>query len=251
MESGEWEPVKSPINAAPASADQAKAARPGKNIIVLNEYPIAYVRNPKVANSSIKLALARLAAGSDPDKKMRGTTKDLYWRKNKRAAMVGLHQFRKDYKGYFCFSFVRNPFDRLVACYNNKVVENTRVSTAMGTAGIRLGMPFADFVDIVCATPDPDSDVHLRSQAFIMVDSKDRVFPDFIGYLERIKADWERLNAILTERGAPSLGALPTQNVRRGGKSDLATYYTSQAMREKVFERYRDDFRHFYPDVKP
>ena len=230
-----------------------KATNPNKikkNIIVLKEHNIAYVRIPKVANSSIKFVLAHRMLDVPEDKPIKGTTKDAYWRKAEKADLVGYQDFRKHYKDFFCFSFVRNPFDRLMACYNNKIIENPSLTGAMEEMGLTLGMPFEEFVNIVAKTPDGKSDVHLRSQAGMLARRDDSIFPQFIGYLEKMGEDWARLKDVMTERGLKPFGDLPSINVRRSDKKDdVKTFYTDE-LREKVFKRYERDFRLFYPDIK-
>jgi hypothetical protein len=78
----------------------------------------------------------------------------------------------------------------------------------------------------------------------------DSIFPQFIGYLEKMGEDWARLKDVMTERGLKPFGDLPSINVRRSDKKDdVKTFYTDE-LREKVYKRYERDFRLFYPDIK-
>jgi extradiol dioxygenase family protein len=188
--------------------------------------------------------------GLGEDVPIYGTTKDSYWREKQKCDLIGPAEFQRDYPGFFCFSFVRNPFDRLLACYNNKIIENDFLSSSMEEMGLELKMPFDRFVDIVAETPDAKADVHLRSQAAMLTDKDGKPFPHFVGYLEKIGEDWKALAAEMTERGIEPFGGLPSKNVRRTGeKADIKTFYNEEN-RQKAFERYRSDFELFYPDVK-
>ena len=69
---------------------------------------------------------------------------------------------------HFSFSFVRNPFDRLVSAYNNKILELDEVPGPMQKMGLTHAMPFNDFLDVVADTSDEALDVHLLPQSSIL-----------------------------------------------------------------------------------
>jgi hypothetical protein len=53
------------------------------------------------------------------------TTADSLWRKGThgQTSMIDAAAALERRSSHFCFSFVRNPFDRLVSAYNNKLVD--------------------------------------------------------------------------------------------------------------------------------
>ncbi|MCF3640569.1 sulfotransferase family protein [Rhizobium sp. TRM95111] len=221
-----------------------------QSIIVLKDHNLAYVRVPKAANSSIKQALASLMVPDIDEKTLRGTTKDDFWKKHPGSDIVMLRDFRKTYPRFFCFTFVRNPYDRLVSCYQNKLQENENASQNMKRMGIEHGMPFDLFVRKVAATPDRRVDVHLRSQAGMLLDWRGRVVADYVGRVETIGDDWQALNTMLCARGMPVLRDLGLVNASRSERSELGQLYTPE-LRSLVHGRYRRDFALFYPEVEP
>ena len=91
---------------------------------------------PKVANSSIKATLCKLL-NQQPNGGIK-TTADRFWRENTHGEtqLVTPQQARRLRSSHFSFSFVRNPFDRLVAAYNNKILEIDDVPLPMKKMGL-------------------------------------------------------------------------------------------------------------------
>ncbi len=127
---------------------------------------LAYVNNPKVACSTIKLTLQR-AQLNDPDYEpaksvhKHGGSPLLTW---------------PDLKGYggaealegrFVFSFVRNPYARLRSAYLNKIVQPQKRGQHRENAGFRRNQlpQFRDFVLAVCEQAPAEQDPHWRPQA--------------------------------------------------------------------------------------
>ena len=112
------------------------------HFIHIKHLNLLYGRVPKVANTSIKAVLCRLL----PQKPNRGikTTSDRFWRDytHQQTELLSPGQARKLRSTHFSFSFVRNPFDRLVAAYNNKVIEIEAPPLPMQRMGISHGMAF-------------------------------------------------------------------------------------------------------------
>jgi dermatan 4-sulfotransferase 1 len=148
---------------------------------------------------------------------------------------------------HFCFSFVRNPFDRLVSAYNNKLIENDTLSTAMQRMGLERHMPFRRFLEVVVATADADLDVHLLPQSSILCIDGVPV-PGFIGQMEAMADHWQLLRRRMRQAGLPALGKLPSKNVRRAGESDLTDHFSDENLISLARERYREDVELFYGD---
>jgi dermatan 4-sulfotransferase 1 len=219
----------------------------GEHFILFTRLPLIYGRVPKVANSSVKAALSRLL--DQPPEEGYRTTADALWRKGTHGetTMVDGAAALERRSSHFCFSFVRNPFDRLVSAYNNKLIENHHLSTAMERMGLRLGMPFQGFLEVVAATADPDLDVHLLPQSSILCSGGVPV-PGFIGQMEAMADHWQLLRRRMRQAGLPALGKLPSKNVRRGGDTDLSGYFSNDSLIELALQRYHDDVRLFYGD---
>ncbi len=217
------------------------------HFIVIPEMHVAFGRVPKVANSSIKSALAR-HLGLKPVGDLR-PTRDRYWIEaaGDRARMVGATEMQAIRDGLFVFIFVRNPFDRLVSCYFNKCVEFRSFPEPFARLGFRPHMPFDDFVARVANIDDARADTHFQSQASMLAADTAAV-ADFVGRFETLDTDWARLNDILHDRFGYRLQPLEKRNVHRSGTDDLGGYYARPETVALVRERYAEDFQLFYPD---
>ena len=160
--------------------------------------------------------------------------------------MVSPHHARMRRGTHFCFSFVRNPFDRLVSAYNNKLIELKEIPGPMKAMGLSHSMPFSSFLEVVASTDDEKLDVHLLPQSKILC-LNGQLIPSFIGRLETIDEDWSSLQKRLRRERLPNLGELPEKNIRRATDTqDLSHYFEDPGFVRIVCERYRDDIERFY-----
>lgn len=221
-----------------------------EHYILFQRIPLIYARVPKVANSSVKAALTRLLE-QPPEERYR-TTADAMWRKGTHGetTMVDALAARQRRSSHFIFSFVRNPFDRLASAYNNKIVENSQLSTAMQRMGLQSKMSFGDFLERVAATSDEHMDVHLLPQTSILC-LEGSLVPRFIGKMESMDEHWQILRKRMRQAGLPPLGKLPAKNVRRDGDSDLTKYFSNRQAIDMVLSRYSGDIKLFYGDQDP
>ena len=229
-----------PLNATPLNATLEE------HYILFQRIPLIYARVPKVANSSVKAALTRLL--EQPPEEGYRTTADAMWRKGTHGetTMVDALAARQRRSSHFIFSFVRNPFDRLVSAYNNKLVENDHLSTAMQRMGLERHMSFERFLQVVADTADEDLDVHLLPQSAILC--LDGVpIPRFIGHMEQMGDHWQLLRKRMRQAGLPALGKLPSKNVRRGSSDDVHHYFNQPRLIDIAYSRYQQDVDTFYP----
>lgn len=93
---------------------------------------------------------------------------------------------------YFKFMFVRNPWDRVVSCWNDR-----RYSKGKREGSIESTFTFDQYVDHLWEETNNElqGDVgvhgnpHVRSQSSMVRDIK----LDFVGKLENFKADWQKV----------------------------------------------------------
>jgi hypothetical protein len=217
-----------------------------EHYILFQRLPLIYARVPKVANSSVKAALTRLL--EQPPEEGYRTTADAMWRKGTHGetTMVDALAARQRRSSHFIFSFVRNPFDRLVSAYNNKLVENDHLSTAMQRMGLERHMPFERFLQVVADTADADLDVHLLPQSAILC-LDGAPIPRFIGHMEQMGDHWQLLRKRMRQAGLPALGKLPSKNVRRGSSDDVHHYFDQKKLIDIAYSRYQQDVDTFYP----
>ena len=218
-----------------------------RHFILFRDIPLMYGRVPKVANSSIKASLCKLLS-QKPDGGIK-TTADRFWRKNthEETKLITTEQARRLRATHFSFSFVRNPFDRLVAAYNNKIMEIDDVPSPMKQMGLYHAMPFKEFIDLVCKADPSDMDNHIRPQAEIIITNK-KLVPKFVGRMEHIDDHWKRLRKRMQLEGMPILGPLPQKNIRRDNRKDIRYYFDTSALIDQVLERYALDIKRFYGD---
>ena len=209
---------------------------------------LLYGRVPKAANSSIKAALCRLLRERPP--KGTKTTSDKFWQHetNNETELITLRKARKYRHSHFSFSFVRNPFDRLIAAYNNKVIEIEQPPLPMQHMGIHHNMSFESFLDVLIDTPIQRYDVHVLPQSHLLCLGR-QVIPKFVGRVEQIDEHWDILRNILLREGINVMESLPQKNVRRSEKNCLNEYFHNDSLISKALKLYGDDVNLFYNDT--
>ena len=214
----------------------------------MKQCKLLYGRVPKAANSSIKAALCRLLSERPP--KGTKTTSDKFWQHetNNETELITLRKARKYRRSHFSFSFVRNPFDRLIAAYNNKVIEIEEPPLPMQHMGIHHDMSFESFLDVLIDTPIHRYDVHVLPQSHLLCLGR-QVIPKFVGRVEQIDEHWSILRDILLRQGIDVMESLPQKNVRRSEKSGLQMYFHNDALIDKALRIYGDDVNLSYNDT--
>jgi len=133
-------------------------------------------------------------------------------------------------KGYFSFSFVRNPWARMVSVYNNidgNLVRESRQE------GLELeGLSFNEFVVKTKDLIHP----HLRPQCDFICGNDGELQIDFLGRFERLEEDFAEICARLSAQVN-----LPWHNQATDkSESDYRAYYCAQT-KEIIESRYRRD----------
>jgi hypothetical protein len=212
--------------------------------ILLKPYSAVYIEIPKVACTRFKVAFAQLLGisleqtGGDPHPVC-------YPSLDPPATPTG-----SLYPGWFSFAFVRNPWDRLVSCYRDKirgeVAGFTYFTSRPGVADCLArfdafvpGMSFDDFVGAVASIPDEEADAHFRSQYTFVTNDAGDIGVDFVGRYERLLADFGLVQRMI---GLPPIKLPRLQAARYPVR--YADYY-SQRARRAVAERFARDIELF------
>ena len=226
------------------AALERRQSREGQ-IVALHKFRVLYFAVPKVANSSIKSICVDLLGIDVPD----GTWKPSLFNTRKfdhlydrRAVLISLAEAQK-LSGYWKFAFVRNPWDRLVSCFHEKLAGDHPAAKAF-TATMRrkgvltdLQVSFPDFVRGIAEVPDPLADRHIRSQHCFLAGEDGKLLVDYVGRFERLALDFQLVGRRLgVDIELPHLL-----------KSDRRPYkeYYSNELRTLVGERYRRDIELF------
>ncbi|MEF9972474.1 MAG: sulfotransferase family 2 domain-containing protein [Clostridia bacterium] len=209
---------------------------PGKKLV--------YVVNCKVASSSLKANVQDLGPIDNYQQVWAMGKGELY------PSDVNID----DYPGYYFFSFVRNPFRRLVSCYENKFHTDVELS---GKPGRRLYQDdlyfdqylmgyvardkgFKAFAKKVSKIPDKWADRHFISQAFLLHDASGRDICQFVGKMEDLPDAYEPI------RQKYGMAELPhyNQTTVKTESGKWMDYYDLESY-AWIYNRYQADIEQF------
>ncbi|MGV7222633.1 MAG: sulfotransferase family protein [Nitrospinales bacterium] len=208
-------------------------------MIASDKHKLIYIYLPKVACSSIKKSifpLFNIDGKTDPHD-------------------AGLHtkptwDILTD-KEYFTFAFVRNPWDRLVSFYRDKI---TGVYSTDGVnfykqyygAQFRHGMTFKELATLICTIPDCISELHFRSQYCSLVHNG-KLLPNFLGRYENLQEDFDTIceTTGLSLKLPHMFNDTPKDELKTPWeKTDYRTFYTKD-LAELVGKRFSKDIDYF------
>jgi hypothetical protein len=143
------------------------------------------------------------------------------------------HYPTRVYKEYFKFAFVRNPWDRLVSCWQNKVVGENYFR--FSDDRLLAMQTFRNFVDFVGNQNIEQCDHHIRLQQKLI----DLNSVDFIGRFENFNADLEKVIKIIGIKSTTI-----NHSNRSANRFDYREYYDAH-LKEKVAGIYHKDINIF------
>jgi Sulfotransferase family len=230
---------------------------PNSFIDVLPSYRLIYVWVPKSASNTIKQFLSALETGAPPPPEL------LFNRRCsgiKSPTQVGISTFHRlaNSAATLRFSFVRNPYARLVSAWADKYRDKPLIAGDLFTDKYReyrasIGRPlpdrpnetmsFAQFVEFAIATADRHVDVHWQLQNEFLAMPGFKL--DFIGKVETFRDDFSR---VLDHVGAgDKLREVVAVPLHRSQHRPWQDYYT-KSLADRVHRAYESDFDAFgYP----
>jgi hypothetical protein len=140
----------------------------------------------------------------------------------------------------FTLAFVRNPYDRLLSVWRNKIAppepnENTRALYDRHP-GLYATMPFNAFIDWLSENyPKGHINKHWAPQSDFLSDGS-RLVADFIGRVENLEDDLRTVASVTGDLG-------PTLQRNVSAKTDnLSGAGITPRTRQAIYSLYREDF---------
>lgn len=194
------------------------------HFILDREKKLVYLNNPKVACTSIK-------------KSMFGDLSDIHIY----VMQYIVFKLNSEMDDYYKFTFVRNPYERLVSYYEDKCVlhsDDTCIS-CYPLNFLLLNKEFNQFIKNLCLIPNRLMETHFARQYELLYDKKGKCMVDFVGKIENIREEYEPIRLRF------DLLPLPHSNrVSSLTGKNWMDYYTPLTA-TLVYWKYRKDFKTF------
>jgi hypothetical protein len=208
-----------------------------------------YFETPKVACTSIKKTLQIIESGGDTS----AISDNVHDRQQSPLGnLFGSDRLLDDYlsdTSCFKFTFVRNPFTRVLSAYLDKFVQNqwekTQRAPLLGLAP-DSDISFYDFLVAISKQDISEMDVHWCPQHILL--GAPHIQLDFIGHLESFSTDFstvlEELQRRSTHQNAELFKEVDGQPHKTSSNSRLKEYYDQRCI-ELVLELYDKDFSYY------
>jgi len=203
---------------------------------------------PKSASSTLHLlllyaeGLVEREALQDDDYPVYGQLQKLGYPHYK----VRYHVRRREKQNFFRFSFVRNPWDRLVSCYMEKIINpnpNVKFINSMKKAypGHNFqDMDFVDFVHFVYRLPKRQMEPHFLPQHWFFRPSA----MDLVGRVENFSEDLQKLASHLSPAAREKIAGMEIPRLKKSEHLHYTQYYNDET-RRLVGKKYAQDIRLF------
>lgn len=137
-------------------------------------------------------------------------------------------------KEYLTFSFIRNPFSRILSVYSYRISGGNKSGKDWKLAS-ELPLTFNDFIFQI----EQFNDSHYKPLSYWLENQLIQL--DFIGRFENLAQDFEKLCSHL----AITTPVLP--HIRKSQHLHWKKYYNRE-MKKKMLDVFYDDFKSYYPE---
>lgn len=210
---------------------------------VSHGHACVFVHIPKTAGSSIEHALGMHGSietiGLEPYLDQRKNEETLFGAgaQHYTAAQIEQAVGSATFASYFKFSFVRNPWDRMVSAASWAA---TRSGQPNWHRGIELDRDAFDATveqQLALRADGRELDLHFREQSPFLWDADGRALVDYVGRFETLDTDWR---AVCTALGID----VPLERRMRSRHGCYRDYYSAES-RRRVGELYAEDCERF------
>lgn len=139
------------------------------------------------------------------------------------------------YPKHFSFTFVRNPYARLISAWTDKVINAAPGGGLKAVPSPERLRDFDEFVDWLMDQDPAAINIHFRPQSLLLPAKI-----DFIGRTETLAHD---LRAVLSRIGLQADRKIPRKNA--SGPSPLSMRDVNPRTRDRIDRLYRSDFERF------
>jgi hypothetical protein len=230
---------------------------PDKLVNVLPHHKLIYVAVPKAASTRIRRTLARIEGRFSRSLK---PSKRLQYRGpyGPRNMTIGSFYNLATSATTLRFSFVRNPYARVVSCWADKFASKpltggdpfidaylaARHEIDSGLPeGADCSLSFADFVIFAAAAANARKDPHIQAQCDIL--KTPGIDLDFVGKVESFNTEFARVLDYLN--ASEEVRQEATIAVNESLHDVWPTYYTRE-LADRIYRAYEGDFDRFgYP----
>ena len=211
-----------------------------KNILIENHKALFFII-PKTGCTSLKVQLVK-PLGMKQSENIHSFIHQL---EHYNFPFSNYDELTTTYKEYFKFAMVRNPWDRLVSCFKDKIRTADYNETGFKNgvaiplqrfgASFYGGMTFEAFIDVVCELPDAIADDHFRSQFYQLISSEGELLINYIGRFETMKESLLEINQ------KTRLQFISSIHLNKSGSVKPYQDYYNKELIEKVRKRYFAD----------
>ena len=226
------------------------------DILINDTLGVVYIAIPKCANSSLKSAFienlyrchvmeSKVRSSSRAKKYSPLVEQQIRTALVKNNCLVHRNDVLRRAADYTRFAVVRDPVDRLISCWRDKIAQRPITDWRLKKGVHRgfdsfgnlfwAGMSFEEFVHSVSRIPNCRANPHFRSQASFLRDHRKRYLPSVIVRQERLRDALQEI-PVLEE----AFRGLPWKN-QSSNQADIKSRISVDTL-ELLQRRYRRDY---------